>query len=175
MRRLLAVILLTVGLSACISDGYPLLQGGEHELAPTAVGQPVRDVVTYLLARPGDIVELVGIDPIGLPPEASVQFYFSPLLIRADGMHIIGETLEPFAGATFSVAPHASPGPDNLVGVVAEITPHSAGIFTLTGLRVRFRVNAGAIQTQELHDLIFTVCAGDPTPAVNTCSPAQPS
>ena len=81
-----------------------------------------------------------------------------------------GEQLEPLAGASFSVDPRASAGPDNDLGIVAVLTPRVAGTFTLTGVRLRFRLNGGSEQTKE-SAMTFTVCAADPGPPSTDCEP----
>lgn len=172
MKRWLAVALLTITVVACSSaDPYPLLTG-ESSWAPTTIGTPVRSVALYLQPRPGDQVELVSAEPLGTLTGAEVRFYFSKPVIRSDGTRTIGEELRPLAGASFSVDPHASQGPENTVGVVTEITPRTAGTFSLTGVRLHFRLNGGAEQTKEVTGQFFIVCANNLAPT--DCGPPPP-
>ena len=173
MRRslgLLAALLVVIG---CAADDYPL-KGGISFAGPTTIGQPVSGVVVYLEPRPGDNFVLLGAEPIGVAPGADVAFYLSPTVIEPDGTRMVGEKLEPLAGASFAVDPHASPGPDNDLGIVATITPRVAGTFTLTGVRLRFQLNGGGEQTKEA-TMSFTACAADPAPASSDCETVSPT
>jgi len=176
MKRLFAVTLLTIAvtllpiaMAACASaDPYPLLPGGSS-WAPTTIGTPVRGVALYVQPRPGDQVELVSAEPIGTLSGAEVRFYFSKPVISADGTRTIGEDLQPLGGASVSVDPNASAGPENAVGVVAEITPRTAGTFSLTGVRLHFRLNGGREQAKEETGPFLTVCADNLAPV--DCAP----
>lgn len=83
---------------------------------------------------------------------------------------MIGEALEPLAGAVIETTATASAGPENTVGIVAEMTPTSAGTYQLTSVRLRFRVNGGGNQVREGISVRWTVCADDPGPK---CEPPE--
>lgn len=87
-------------LTACTVDpAYPLLAApGASQFSPTALGAPVRGVVLYLEIRPGDTVELVTAEALGVAPGADVATYFSPPITSADGSTLIGQRLEPLEG-----------------------------------------------------------------------------
>lgn len=163
--RGLLILPLLLALLGCAADPYPLrAPPGSTEWHPTTIGTPVRVVVLYLEPRPGDRVDLVNAQPIGTLTGTEVRFYFSPPVISADGTHTVGETLDPLPGASVSVDRGASPGPENDVGIVAEFTPHTAGTFTLTAVRLTFRVNGGGEQTKDGISSLATICAADPAP-----------
>ena len=66
-----------------------------------------------------------------------------------------------------------SPGPENTVGIVAELTADRPGSYTLTSIRLRYRLNGGPEQVREGIDVVWTVCADEPAPA--SCSEASPA
>jgi hypothetical protein len=169
MKRFVALPLLVV-LAGCSADPYPLLSPpGASMRAPGAVGTPVRDVVLYLQPRPGDRVEVISAEAVGTLTGADVRFYFSPPVLGADGSRTIGDRLEPLAGASVTVDSRASPGPDNDVGIVIELTPRTTGTFSVTGIRLHFRLNGGPEQVKEGITELLTVCAADPAPT--NCGP----
>jgi hypothetical protein len=172
MKRLLAVPLLVV-LAGCSTDPYPLLSPpGASTWNPAAIGTPVRNVVLYLQPRPGDRVEIIGAEAVGTLAGTDVRFYFSPPVLRADGSRLIGDKLEPLVGASVAVDPHASPGPDNDVGIVLELTAKTTGTFSVTAIRLHFRLNGGPEQVKEGISKLFTLCAADPAP--KDCGPTPP-
>jgi hypothetical protein len=75
---------------------------------------------------------------------------------------VFGEQVEPLEGAQI-IGPSASSGPEDLVGIVAELTALRPGRHELTSVRLRYRLN-GREHVGEGTDLIFTVCADDPKP-----------
>ena len=173
MKRLLALPLPVI-LAGCSGDPYPLLSPpGASSWAPAAIGMPVRSVVLDLQPRPGDRVEIIGAEAVGTLTGTDVRFYFSPPVVGSDGTRTIGERLEPLAGARVAVDAVASPGPDNDVGIVMELTPRTAGTFSVTGIRLHFRLNGGPEQVKEGISQLFTVCAADPAPA--NCGPTPPA
>ena len=171
--RRLGVLLFVIGgiltmvvLAGRLGDPYPFHGGpppaGQSTAA--ALDQPVPAVVAFLELRPGDRIELLGADAIGVADGATVEFFFAPPVFGADGGMTIGDKLEPLAGAV-AQAVSASPGPNNNVGIVARMTASKPGRYDLTGVRLRYRLNGGAEQTKEGIDVIFTICADDPAPA----------
>ncbi len=176
MRRRLGrvgVLLFVIGigltlvvLAGRLGDPYPFHGGpaaaGQYNVA--AVGQPVPAVVAFFEVRPGDRIELLGAEALGVEHGATVEFFFSPPVLLADGSQSIGDKLEPLAGAIAQPA-SASPGPANNVGIVARLTASKPGRYVLMGVRLRYRINGGSEQTREGIDVIFTLCADDPAPA----------
>ena len=149
-------------------DPYSLQAAGASQWNPVALGKPTQAVVLYLEVRPGDRIELLGAEAIGLPPAVRPTLYLSRPVLHADGDRVIGEALEPLAGAVIEVPAGASSGPENTVGIVAEMTPTSAGTYELTSVRLRFRVNGGGEQVREGISVHWTVCADDP---IASCDP----
>jgi hypothetical protein len=165
----LAVVIVIVALTQA-RDPYPLPPGGGSSvLGPSTLGTPIQTVVVFFEPRPGDRIELLGAEPIGLPPDVRPTLYLSRAVPQADGTWLTGEALEPLAGAVIEVPAGASPGPEHGVGIVAEMTPQKAGVYTLTGVRLRFSLNGGGAQVREGTSVIWTICADDPAPA--TCVP----
>ena len=163
MKPLLVLPLLVI-LAGCSADPYPLRSPpGASSWSPAAIGMPVRSVVLYLEPRPGDRVELIGAEAVGTLTGADVRFYFSPPVVGSDGSRTIGEKLESLAGARVAVNAGASPGPDNDVGIVMELTPRTAGTFSVTGIRLHFRLNSGSEHVKEGISQLFTVCRGPRT------------
>lgn len=171
MRRGLAAVAVALVVMACAGDPYPLPAsppGGLH--SPASVGQPAHAVLIYLNVRPGDRIELVDAEAIGALDGASTRFLLSRPVIEANGDHVIGKDFEDLAGAVVTAAT-ASPGPDNTVGIAAELTARRPGRFEITNVRLRYRLNGGTERVGEGIDVIWTVCADDPRPA--SC-PEQP-
>jgi hypothetical protein len=166
MRR--AIVLLMIALlEGCSSGSYPMPSGPPHagQSSPAGLGKPVPGVVLWLEPRPGDRFELLSVEPLGVAPGATVQFYLSRIVFKPDGTRLIGEQRETLAGAQIATAGTASPGPDNDVGIIAEMTADKPGRYTLTSLRLHYRLNGGGEEVREGIDVIFTVCAADPAPA----------
>jgi hypothetical protein len=168
----LSALLVVFVVAGCSADSYPLLPQGSSEWHPAAIGSPVRGVVLYLQPRPGDRIELISAEPVGILTGAESHFYFSPPVLDPDGSRTIGEKLLPLAGARVSVDSGASPGSSNDVGIVVEITAMKAGTYTLTGVRLHFRLNGGSEQVKEGITSVFTLCADDPAP--ENCGPTPP-
>ena len=175
MRTRLALLLAAGMIAAVVAvaltsarDPYPLQGAGASQWNPVALGKPTQAVVLYLELRPGDRVELLGGESIGLPAAVRPTLYLSRPVLHANGDRVIGEALEPLAGAVIEAAASAAPGPDNAVGIVAEITPSSPGTYQLTSVRLRFRVNGGGERVREGITTHWTVCADDPAPS---CDP----
>jgi hypothetical protein len=165
----MAVVIVFLALTQA-RDPYPLpLVGGSAVWGPSTLGKPVQTVVVFLEPRPGDRIELLGAEPIGLPPDVRPTLYLSRAIPEADGSWLTGEQLEPLAGAMIEVPAGASIGPEHGVGIVAEMTPAKAGTYTLTGVRLRFRINGGGEQVREGTSVVWTICADDPAPA--NCEP----
>ena len=151
-------------------DPYPLPEGpGASQSGPVALGSPTQAVVVFMEPRPGDRIELLGADAIGLPPAVQPTLYLSRPVLQANGDLTIGEEREPIAGAVIEKPAGASPGYEHTFGIVAEMTPAAAGTYELTGIRLRFRINGGFEQVREGISVIWTVCADDPAPT--TCQP----
>jgi hypothetical protein len=176
MRPRLAILLAAIAAIAVVvavaltstPDPYPLQAAGASQWNPVALGKPTQAVVLYLEVHPGDRIELLGAEAIGLPPAVRPTLYLSRPVLHADGERVIGEALEPLAGAVIEAPADASPGPENTVGIVGEMTPTSAGTYELTSVRLRFRVNGGGEQVREGISVYWTVCADDP---VAKCDP----
>ena len=170
MTRAVFLAVLVAVAAGCAADPYPLLTpAGASDWVPTAIGRSVRGVVLYLEPRPGDRIELVSAEALGVGPEAGAKVYFSPPVHGGDGSVTIGETLGPVPGATAGVDAGTSPGPGNEVGLVVELTPTVAGTYAVSGVRVSFRVNGGPVETKEGVSMDFTACADDPVPS--SCGP----
>jgi len=103
-------------------------------------------------------------DAVGSLDGATVRLLPSRPVTEAGGVRTIGKEFENLAGAVVTAA-SASPGPDNTVGIAAELTPHRPGRFELTNVRRRYRLNGGGEQIGEGIDVVWTVCADDPRPA----------
>jgi hypothetical protein len=160
-------------LAGCTADSYPLLTpAGGSEWSPAAVGSPARSVVLYLEPRAGDRIDLISAEALGNLASADVHLYFSPPIPMSGGGTLIGSRLEPLAGASFAVDPTASAGPANDVGIVAEITAKSAGTYSVTSVRLHFRINGGPEQVKEGISGYFTVCAAVPAPSKCEASPS---
>lgn len=168
MRRGLATVMVAVALvvMACTGDPYPLPSGAPHaaQRNQAAVGRPIRAVLIYLNVRPGDRIELVGADAVGVLDGATVGFLLSRPVISANGDHVIGSDFEALPGAVVTAAT-ASPGPDNAVGIAADLTARQPGRFEITNVRLRYRLNGGAERVGEGIDVVWTVCADDPAPS----------
>lgn len=162
----IGIALTLVVLAGRLGDPYPFHGGpapaGQN--TPAAVGQPIPAVIAFIQVRPGDRIELLSAEGLGLADGATVEFFFAPPVFGADGSSTIGDKLEPLAGAIVEPV-SASPGPINTVGIVARLTAARPGRYVLTGVRLRYRLNGEGEQTREGIDVIFTVCADDPTPA----------
>lgn len=133
-------------------------------LAPASIGEGVPTTVLFLTPRPGDEIELLAAEAIGVADGATVRFYFSPPVRMADGSYVVGEELRDLAGATFANTSETD-GPDDTVGVVAEITAQRRGRYELTSVRLHYRINGGPERVGEGTDVVFVVCADDPKPA----------
>jgi hypothetical protein len=180
MRPRIALLLL-VGVAAASSitvalaapwDPYPLQGTGASQSNPVRLGTPTYAVVVFMEPRPGDRIELLGAEPIGLPPAVQPRLYLSRPVLEADGSMTTGlpESFEPIAGAVIETPAGSSPGPEHGVGIVAEMTPTSAGTYELTAIRLRFRTNGGVEQVREGITVVWTVCADDPAPS---CDPPE--
>lgn len=167
--RLVVGLILVAAAASCSgapSDPYPLPSGTPSfwENNPAEVGTGIQSVVLYLTPRPGDRIELLGAEPVGETNGAEVRFFVSRPVLKPDGTSLIGEQLEPLAGAVVSNE-STTAGPENTVGIVAEIDAGEPGRYQLTSVRLRYRLNGGAEQVGEGIDVIFTVCAAIPAPA----------
>lgn len=176
MMRTRLAMLVAAGMVAAVvavaltsaHDPYPLQGAGASQWDPVALGTPTQAVVLYLELRPGDRIELLGGETFGLPAAVRPTLYLSRPVLHADGTRVTGEVLEPLGGAMIEAPASAAPGPDNAVGIVAEITPSSPATYQLTSVRLRFRVNGGFEQVREGISVHWTVCAADPVPS---CEP----
>jgi hypothetical protein len=153
-------------LLACSADPYPFpFSGpGASKFTPIAVAQPVEEVLVYVQVRPGDRIELVSAEPVGSLDGAAVKLWLSRPVVQQNGSLFIGDNLEEIPGAVIT-AISASPGPDNDVGIVGEMTASQPGVFTVTNVRMSYRLHSGDVQTRENIALLWTVCADDPAPA----------
>jgi hypothetical protein len=66
----LILIVVLAGCSFFTKDPYPLPVGPPHawQTGPFAVGSKTRAVVPFLTPRPGDRIELLAAEPIGVAP-----------------------------------------------------------------------------------------------------------
>lgn len=155
-------------LAACAAvDPYPLPTMPPHAgaLIPAAPGEAAPTTVLFLTPRPGDEIELLAAEPIGVGEGATVRFYFSPPVLKPDGTYSIGEELHDLAEAIFSNTT-GTDSPDNTIGIVAEITAQRPGRYELSNVRLRYRINGGLERVGEGIDVVFVVCADDPKPAL---------
>ena len=166
MKRMALLVLAAAvaGCSAFQQDPYPLHQGPSlaWATAPARIGEAVQNTVVFMDARPGDSIELLSAEPIGLTDGATVKFYFSPPIQQGENT-VVGEELEPLAHAVFS-NDGTSIDPKHNVGIVAEITADKAGRYQLTKVRLHYKLNGGDEQVREGIDAVFIVCADDPKP-----------
>ena len=169
MRRLFALALL-FALVGC-SDPYPLSPTGGSATSPTSIGRSVQNVVVFIEPHPGDRIEFVSVEPVGTLGDTMVRFFFSPTITAPNGDHVVGEKLEPLAGASVSVDRSTPAGPENSVGILAELTPRSAGTFSLSSVRLHYRINGLPEQVKEGISVVFTICAADPAPVSCEASP----
>jgi hypothetical protein len=161
MRVVASIAVFLVGCSAQAIDPYPLPAMPPHAgtALPVEVGHAAPTTVLFLTPRPGDEIELLGAEPIGVADGATVRFYVSPPVTKADGSHVIGEELDELAGASFTNAT-GTDSADNTFGIVAEITPMRPGRYELNNVRLRYRLNGGPEEVREGIDVVFAVCAG---------------
>jgi len=124
-------------------------------------------VVLTLTIRPGDRIELLSAEPVGVGDAATVSFLLSRPVFHPNGDSVIGEEVETVNGAQLASV-SASPGPANEVGIVAEATAVRPGRYELTSVRLRYRLNGGAEQVGDGIDVTWTICVDDPAPT--TCS-----
>lgn len=167
MRSIAARAALTILLAACAGgEPYPLPTMPPHAGARVraALGEAAPTTVLFLTPRPGDEIELLTAEPIGVGDGATARFYFSPPVLKPDGTRLIGEELRDLAGATFSNTT-GTDSPDNTVGIVAEITAQRPGRYELNNVRLHYRINGGPDRVGEGIDVVFVVCADDPKPA----------
>ena len=170
MRWSIGILVLGTTVVGCSSSAYPLLtSAGASMSVATAVDAPVRNLVLYLQPNPGDRVELVSAEAIGSLDGADVRLWFSPAIHDGNGNTVVGQQLDPLAGASFVGTAGDSSGPGNTVGLVAEITPHRPGLFTITNVRVHLRINGGAELERTGLSVMTYVCAA--TPAPTDCPP----
>jgi hypothetical protein len=175
MRRWPALVVLTAVAGCSLASGgpYPLPTGPPHAWAtiPRSLGVSVPQVVLWLAPRPGDRIELIEAEPIGVDDGASVRLFLSRPIHEPNGDWLIGEQLEALSGAVV-VNETSGTAPETQVGIVAEITAHEPGRYELTGIRLRYRLNRGSEQVGEGIDVIFIVCADDPAP--QNCESSAP-
>lgn len=170
MRRLgaLIAVALLAGCGLLPGDPYPMPSAPSGEVGiPASVGTTVNTTILYLTPRPGDEIELVSAEAVGLRGGVSAVFYYSPPVMHGSD-RVIGEKLEPVAGARFTNEGEESSA-DSTVGVVAELTASRPGRYELASVRLTYRINGGAATTGEGISVLFAVCADDPKPA--DCEP----
>lgn len=158
-----------IALIGCSTDPYPMPADPPNSrgYGPASVGMPVYMTVLYLEPRPGDRIELLGAEPIGVEAGAEVEFFLSRPVQTPDGDRTIGEQREPLAGAVIETDAGASAGPDNSVGILAEIVADRPGRYELSSVRLRYRINGGNERISEGIDTVLTACVDEPAPT--TC------
>ena len=162
MRRTASLVVALVLLGGCAADTYPMHAGaGSSQSTVAAVGVPVQAVVLFLELHPGDRIEFVSAQPVGLAEGADATFYASPAVLQENGDWLTGSALNELAGADFTAA-SATAGPQNQVGVVAELRASEPGRYDLKAVRLTYRLNGGQERVAEGADVIFTLCAADP-------------
>ena len=164
MKRLFVLMSVVVATTGCSSDPYPLSGRGASQYGPAAIGEPIRAVVITIAPRDGDQIELLSAEAVGVAAGAKVTFYFSPPVHESDGTTVIGERLEPLAGAIVT---------GETMGIVAEMTAQQPGDYTLSAIRLHYRLNGGNEEVREGIGTVFTICADDPKP--EDCAFASPS
>ena len=165
MRRPASLIVALAILAGCTVDTYPIHAGaGSSQSSIADVGTPVQGVVLFLQLRPGDRITFVSAESVGVADGASTKLYVSPAVLEASGDWLTGSVLEELAGAEFT-AKSSTAGPENQVGIVAEMTASRPGRYQLTAVRLTYRLNSGQERVAEGADVIFTLCAGRPLPA----------
>ena len=168
MRRIGETLLIGLVAAGCIGgpDPYPLLTPpGAESFHPAGLGVPVPGVVLFVQVLPGDSVELVSAQPVGLADGAQATFYYAPPEPMPGGGLMTGDTREPLPGAVFTPRPGATYGVDTGFGVLAVVTASRPGRYTLSGVRLTFRINDQPPETKEGITELFTICADDPAPA----------
>ena len=154
-----------VSLLGCGSGSYPMpTEAGGAQYNPASLGQAIPAVVLFIQLRPGDRIELLGAEPVGVGDGATVEFFYSPPVALPDGTMSIGEKLEPLVGAVWSSPAEPSPSTRDAFGIVARMTASKPGRYELIAVRLRYRLNGGTEQTREGIDVEFTICADDPKP-----------
>jgi hypothetical protein len=162
MRRAASLVMVLALVAACAADTYPIHAGaGSSQSTIAPVGVPVQAVVLFLQLHPGDRIEFVSAEPVGLTQGADARFYASPATLQENGDWLTGSVLEDLAGADFNAAAPTA-GPENQVGVVAELRASKAGRYDLKAVRLTYRLNGGEERVAEGADVVFTLCAADP-------------
>jgi hypothetical protein len=177
MHAPIAILVLSAGalLAGCVSPAAdapnPFPDAGSpyatRKITPTTVGQP--SGVQWLAdIRPnlGDVIDLVSATPEGSLGGATVQLWLSPQILRGSTFYC-GEQLDDIAGAQLH-ARYASPGPDNDFCIVGQITASTPGVYTLSNIRVQYRLNGGDVRTGETGGTVWVVCVDTPSPACPT-------
>jgi len=170
MRRWMTVLVVATTLLGCSADPYSLTSDPHSaQWNPALVGEPIQAVVAYVRMQPGDEIEFLGAEPIGVAQGASVRFLLSRPVIHDTGESVIGEDVEPLEHATATAAV-ASDSPDNTIGIVGELVADRPGRYEVTNVRLRYRLNGGPERVTEGIDTVWTVCAADdPEPAIDDC------
>jgi hypothetical protein len=172
MRRpaAIAIAAITV-LAGCgiDQDPYPLPPAppGNSVFHAVTLGEAVIEPVVFIEARRDQRVEIVSAEPIGQFEGASVELYASPLEAGADGAAVVSDERIDLEGMFIGdvVDPSADP-PENELAIVAEVTATDPGRYVLSGIRLSYRINGAPERDGEGIDVVLTVCADDPAPAV---------
>jgi hypothetical protein len=165
MRSRIGALAIVISLAAVACSSYPVRsEPGARMSGVVRIGAATRAVVLFIEVRPGDRIELLSAEPVGVGEGASVRLWLSRPVIKADGSRNVGEALEVLEGAEVT-AVSASPGPDNTVGIVAELTAQRPGRYELTAIRLRYRVDGDHERVATGIGVSWTVCADDPAPS----------
>lgn len=171
MRRRLVAVLFSALIASCSSDPWPFPAQVPPCCAqsnPAGVGEAILAVVLFIPARPDQRLEFLGAEPIGDLDGATVELFVSPPVPQPDGTVLIGDRLDPLAGAVLETAQVVESGAEPYtIGIVTELTANVPGRFVLSAVRLRYRINGGAEQVHEGIEVVVTVCADDPKP--ETC------
>jgi hypothetical protein len=168
IRRVIGLSGLSL-LVGCTSSAYPLPEEPPRTWAhaSVALGEPAWTVVVFLKVAPGDRIELLAAEPVGIGDGAATAFFLSPPIARPGGESVVGEAREPLAGAVLEVPADTSPTAveQTTFAILAEIIPSRPGRYVLESVRLRYRVNDGDERVAEGIDTVLVVCADDPRPA----------
>lgn len=173
--RLLPLVLVAI-LGACASPPYFEFDSEISQAAAMKTGDAVFVMVWALAARPGDEVELHGLELVDAHVDGATitQLAVDMSEVEGDGIGIVSaarpgtasaavDALEPLEGFLFR-SPNAV-GNGHLVLKVAALR---AGVVDIGSVRITFSVNGGPSQVQDIPSTV-RLCVDDPKPT--SCEP----